>query len=193
MGLQNAALAQPPGAAGGLLRRLEQEQHIPGQFRDMDGHIFGQGQRHGGVAVMAAGVHLSGMNGGIGQSGGLSHRQGVHIRPEGHSLQLSGVEKGTDAAGDGGGDGTAQRLQNRTDVGRGLRQLVIQLRNAVQGTAVIDDRHQHASFKGNLCPQYSTSQSPGTGDTCFFVGFAKRIFPKTADFFKFSLETGDRR
>ena len=150
--LQNAALAQPLGAAGGLLGGLEQEQHVPGQLREMGGDIFRQRQGHGGVAVVAAGVHLPGMRRGIGHSGGFRHRQGIHVRPEGHGLHLPGVKKGADAAGDGAGQGTAQGLQNRADIGHGLRQLVIQLRDAMEGAAVGNNglRHRKGPPGGKL-------------------------------------------
>ena len=120
MGFQNAALTQALGATGSLLGGLEQEQYVSGQSGEVSGHIFRQGQRHGGVAVVAAGVHLSGIRGGVGQTGALCHRQGVHIRPEGHGFSFSGVKKGADAAGDGAGQDTAQRLQNRAGIGHGF-------------------------------------------------------------------------
>ena len=154
MGFQNAALTQALGATGSLLGGLEQEQYVSGQSGEVSGHIFRQGQRHGGVAVVAAGVHLSGIRGGVGQTGALCHRQGVHIRPEGHSFRLPGVEKGTDAAGDGAGQGAVQRLQDRANISHSLGQLVVQLRDAVQSTAVVNNSMGHA---GDLLEEiYST-------------------------------------
>ena len=47
--------------------------------------LFGGCQQHGGVAVMAAGVHFSGMGAGVGKGVELLHRQRVHIGPQTHT------------------------------------------------------------------------------------------------------------
>lgn len=60
--LQHAALTQLSGAAGGLLRRLEEEEHVPGQLGQMLRRILRQGQDHGGVGIVAAGMHPPGMD-----------------------------------------------------------------------------------------------------------------------------------
>ena len=43
------------------------------------GQVFGRSQQHGGVAVVAAGVHQAGVAAGIGQAGRLVDRQRVHV------------------------------------------------------------------------------------------------------------------
>lgn len=45
--LQHAALTQLSGAAGGLLRRLEEEEHVPGRSARCSAGILRQGQDHG--------------------------------------------------------------------------------------------------------------------------------------------------
>ena len=81
------------------------------------------------------------MDGGIGQASGLRDRQSIQVRPEGHGIALSGVKPGADTSGDGGEHPAGQGSQNAPDQLERLRQLVIQLRDAVQGAAVIDDGH----------------------------------------------------
>ncbi|CUX45850.1 hypothetical protein AGR4B_Lc60455 [Agrobacterium tumefaciens str. CFBP 5621] len=79
-------LEQPVGnhgacAAQPFLGRLENEHHrtgkIPG-FRQ----IAGGAEQDGGVHIMPAAVELSGIDGRIGQTGFLRHRQGIHIGPQ---------------------------------------------------------------------------------------------------------------
>ena len=97
--------------------------------------------QHGGVGVVAAGMHPPGMDRGVGQVRGLRHRKRVQLRPKCHGIALPCVEPGADAAGDGREHPAGQRGQNALDQLNRLRQLVIQLRDAVQGAAVIDDGH----------------------------------------------------
>ena len=139
--LQHAALAQLPGTAGGLLRGLEQEQHVVGQFLYVFRCPLRQGEHHGHVAVMAAGVHAPGVLRGIGQTRFLRHGQGIHVCPEGHGIAAAGVKPGADAPGGGRKNLAAQGLQDRTNILDGLRQLIIQLRDAVQTAAMINGRH----------------------------------------------------
>ena len=143
VGFQNAAFAQPFGTAGGFLGGLEQKQHVPGQLRQMGRRIFRQGQSHGGVAVVAAGMHDAWMDGGIRQAGALCHRESVHIRSESHGLGLPGVKIRTDAAGDGAGQDAAQGLQHGSDIAKRFGELGVQFRDAVQGAAVFDDGLKH--------------------------------------------------
>ncbi len=42
-------------------------------------------QQHGGVAVVAAGVHLAGVAAGVGQAGGFGKGQGIHVGPQAHA------------------------------------------------------------------------------------------------------------
>src|SRR5215475_7039375 len=41
--------------------------------------VFGGAQQHGGVPIVAAGMHFARCLGGVGKSGGLGHRQRVHV------------------------------------------------------------------------------------------------------------------
>lgn len=113
--LQHAALTQLSGAAGGLLRRLEEEEHVPGQLGQMLRRILRQGQDHGGVGIVAAGMHPPGMDRGVGQVRGLRHRKRVQLRPKCHGIALPCVEPGADAAGDGREHPAGQRGQNALD------------------------------------------------------------------------------
>ena len=142
---QDAGITQGFGAAGGFLRRLEQEQHVAGQLSQMDGDILRQCQRHGGVAVMAAGVHETGVFRGRGQVCGFRYRQSVHICTEGYRLRFPRVKEGADAADRRCGDGTVQLFQRGADVGDGFRQLPIQFRNPVKITAMVDNRGIHGA------------------------------------------------
>lgn len=80
--LQHAALTQLSGAAGGLLRRLEEEEHVPGQLGQMLRRILRQGQDHGGVGIVAAGMHPPGMDRGVGQVRGLRSPEARPAPPE---------------------------------------------------------------------------------------------------------------
>ena len=93
------------------------------------------------MGIVAAGMHPPGMDRGVGQVRGLRHRKRVQLRPKCHGIALPCVEPGADAAGDGREHPAGQRGQNALDQLNRLRQLVIQLRDAVQGTAVIDGGH----------------------------------------------------
>ena len=99
-------------------------------------HELRQGQHHGGVAVVAAGVHLAGMDRGPGQAGALRNGQSVQIRPEGDGFRFACVKEGAYAAGNGSRDLTGQAFQYGTDVSGGFGQMVVQLRDAVQSPAV---------------------------------------------------------
>ena len=64
-----------------FLRRLEHELDHPVQFRFVGFQNFRRAQQHGGVHIMAAGVHPSVFAGEI-HVGFLGNGQGVHIRPK---------------------------------------------------------------------------------------------------------------
>ena len=77
------ALEQPvgdhrAGAAQALLGRLEDEQGRAVEVAGL-GEVARRAEQHGGVAVMAAGVHLARHRRAIGQVGLLLDRQGVHV------------------------------------------------------------------------------------------------------------------
>ena len=188
--LQHAGLTQLARAAGGLLRRLEEKENVSGQLGQVRCRVLRQGQDHGGVGVVAAGVHPPGVEGGIGQAGGLCHRQGVQLRAEGHGVALSRVEPGADAAGDGGEDAAGQRRQDPLHRLHRLRQLIVQLRDAVQGAAVIHHRHfedlllvrDRLTLLDHTIPQILW---PEQGEDTFFVSFDKTAGAGQAAVFHF--------
>lgn len=65
-------------AAAGFLGRLEDDDDGAGEVAGL-GQIGGSTQQHGGVAVMAAGVHPPFMGRGVRLAGDLGDRQGVHV------------------------------------------------------------------------------------------------------------------
>ena len=80
--LEDSRGAQIPGAAGGLLRRLEYQQDIVCHFY-FPGQPPGQLQQDRHVTVMAAGVHPPFVNRCVRQLGFFLNGQGVHVRAEG--------------------------------------------------------------------------------------------------------------
>jgi hypothetical protein len=66
------------GAGPALLRRLEDEHGGAGEGAGL-GEVARGAEQHGGVAVMAAGVHLAGRLRGIGGAGLFQNGQRVHV------------------------------------------------------------------------------------------------------------------
>jgi hypothetical protein len=79
---QGPFLDHQGGAPGGLLGRLEGEDDVPRQTRPAPGEHPGGRDRHGGVAVVSAGVHRPRDERAVLPPGDLLHRQGVHVRPD---------------------------------------------------------------------------------------------------------------
>ena len=79
---QTAVLDHGTGAGQSFLTRLEHQDHKALEFLFMGFQQFGRTQQHGGMGVMAAGVHFSRALGGIGQAGVLGEGQSIHISPE---------------------------------------------------------------------------------------------------------------
>ena len=85
----HGAIGLHPGRPlGRFLSGLKQQPH-PG--REQLGVALGKlrqqvshPQPHGGVQVVAAGVHQALLGGGVVEAGTLLHRQGIHIHPQGH-------------------------------------------------------------------------------------------------------------
>ncbi len=65
-------------AGAAFLGRLEDHDRVAAEIAGL-GEVFGGAKQHRGVPVMAAGMHLSGDGGLVGQPGGLLDRQRVHI------------------------------------------------------------------------------------------------------------------
>ena len=64
-----------------FLGRLEDEVHRAVKIA-MLGQVLRCRQQHGGVAIMAAGMHFPGVATGMGKGVELLHRQGIHVGPQ---------------------------------------------------------------------------------------------------------------
>ena len=73
------------GAGAALLRRLENHHRGAGKVAGV-GEVLGGAEQHGGVAVMAAGVHLARHGGLVGEIGRFLDRQRVHVGAQPHHL-----------------------------------------------------------------------------------------------------------
>ena len=90
---ENPGFTNGPGSAGGLLGRLEDQKHVVGEAA-LPGQTPGQLEDNGHVAIVAAGVHPTGVARGKRQPRLLCHWQGVHIRPKGQAVILSKIKEG---------------------------------------------------------------------------------------------------
>ena len=79
--LHQAVLDHRAAAGAALLRRLEDDDRGAGEAARL-GEVVRGAEQHGGVAVMAAGVHLARRLGGPGLAGLLVDRQRVHVGAE---------------------------------------------------------------------------------------------------------------
>ena len=103
MGPEHPGGAQVLGPAGGLLRRLEYQQHIVGQVLFIT-QPPGQFQQNGHMAVMAAGVHAALVLRAVVHPVPLLNGQGIRIGPEGHGLLFAEIKIGTQGTFHGGKD-----------------------------------------------------------------------------------------
>ena len=87
-------------AAAVLLGRLEDEMHRAVEVAGF-GQVAGGAQQHGGVAVMAAGMHHAGVLRAVFELVGLGHRQRVHVRPDADCAWRVAVVQGAHQAGAG--------------------------------------------------------------------------------------------
>ena len=87
-------------AGAALLRRLEDHHRRAGEVARL-GEILRGAEQHGGVAVMAAGVHLAGHRRLVGKLARLLQRQGVHVgaQPDHLARAVAGAADDTDHAG----------------------------------------------------------------------------------------------
>ena len=84
--------------AAALFGRLEDEVH--GAFEvALLAHHLGRAQQHGGVAVMATGVHTAGIPRAMLEIVGFIHRQAVHVGAQSDRLQRIALAQGSDDAG----------------------------------------------------------------------------------------------
>ena len=106
-------------------------------------HIFCQGQCHGGVGVVAAGVHEAGMAGRIGKIRTFGQGQGVHVGTECNRLFPACIKVGADTAGRRCCNGTVQRVQYRKNVSSCFGKPVFDLGDPVESTAVLNNGREH--------------------------------------------------
>ena len=85
-------------AAAALLGRLEDEVHGALEVALLAQHL-GRAQQHGGMAVMAAGMHAAGILRAVLEIVGLVHRQAVHVGAQADRLQRIALAQGSDQPG----------------------------------------------------------------------------------------------
>ncbi len=149
-------------AAAALLRRLEDHHRGAGEIARL-GEIARGAQQHGGVAVMAAGVHLARHRRLVRQVGRLLDRQRVHVGAQADRLVRRALAAADDADHAGAAEPVTTSSQPKSfsfsaTVARGAVDVVEQLGMGVQivppfgdfvaqvGDAV-DDRHWSGSWR----------------------------------------------
>ena len=96
--LEQAVFHHLARAAAVLFGGLEDQVH--GAFKAAGARQLLRGaQQHGGVAVVAAGVHHAGVAAGVREFVGLGHRQRVHVGAQAHGARRIAVFKNADHAG----------------------------------------------------------------------------------------------
>ncbi len=169
-------------AGAALLRRLEDHHRRAGEVARL-GEILRGAEQHGGVAVMAAGVHLAGHRRLVGKLARLLQRQGVHVGAQPDHLARAVAGAADDADHAGAPDPrhhlvAAERLELLGDRGGGAVDVVEQLGMGMDvappggdlGMEVgntIDDRHLTAPMARNATDGGRPSQaSPTVGKSC---------------------------
>ena len=122
------------GAGNRLFVGLEQKPHSAAQLRPVVQQHPDGAQQHGGVGIVAAGVHLAVMLRGEGQAGGFLNGQGIHVSAQQHRLAGQAAHNVAPQGGVGGGQGVGKppAVQYLADIGLGQRQLGAHLRDTVQ-------------------------------------------------------------
>ena len=142
--LEDAGLADDLGAARGLLGRLEDHEHAPGQLVQVERQVAGQPERHGHVAVVTAGVHPASVLALEGDPGPLRDGQGVHVGSHGAGPLGAAVEEAAQGGAAGREDPHArvglERPELIQDVGERLVEVEVQLGDAVQVAAVAGEQ-----------------------------------------------------
>ena len=75
----------------GFFTRLKEKTHIAGQSAAVFPERFRQTQIHRCNGVMAAGMHMAGIQGAEGAGNILCQRQGVHVSPKRHRIAGAGL------------------------------------------------------------------------------------------------------
>ena len=130
---QQLVVEHGQGAADALLAGLEDQVHGAVEILRLR-QIAGGAQQHGGVAVMAAGMHPPGRLAFIGEVVGLRHGQRVHIRAQADPARPVAGAQHADHAGlaDAAMHLDPPFLQLRRDDGGGAVLLQPQFRMSVQ-------------------------------------------------------------
>ena len=154
--VHHAVVDHLAAAAAALFGRLEDHHRGAVEVARL-GKIFRGAEQHGGVAVMAASVHLAGDLGGIGYARRLHDRQRIHVGAQANGLARGGLAAADHAddagAADAGHDLVAtERAQFVGDDAGGAVDFVEQLRVLVEvmapgghfvgeGGNTVDDGH----------------------------------------------------
>src|SRR6266581_597389 len=96
--VEEALLDHDAAPAAALLRRLEDEMHRALEIAHL-GEDAGGAEQHGGVAVMAAGMHPTLMRRGMGKGIRLLHRQAIHVGAQADRTQRIAAPQRADDAG----------------------------------------------------------------------------------------------
>ena len=143
--LENAALAHALRAARGLLRRLEHEENVSGELPRSNDSIraprhaidpCGRRKRHGHVAIVAAGMHATGVLARERRSARLVDGKRIHIRPDRRRLGATEVEKRAYRPLARLEDIARKPAEHAAHVGDGPRQVIVKFGNSVEVAAV---------------------------------------------------------
>ena len=136
---QTAFVHHTLGAALIFFIGLEEQFHVAGQFLLMGADQLCRTQQRGGVQIVAAGMHNTGILGGKGQAGLFLHGQGIDIGAQ--TDGLAGLTAADDAQNAGIGTGlafNAHGLQFTEDEGLGTGLTTAQLGVSVDVPADLD-------------------------------------------------------
>ena len=141
--LKQALLDHQPGTAGVLLGGLEDQVQRARELA-VQGQVPGGGQQHGGVAIVATGMHHAVVHAGPGGGAGLVDRQRVHVGAKAQALGSGAVrtapQRGHHAgAGQAAVHGVAPGLQAVGDPLGGAGFLQAQFGMAVQVAPQVDE------------------------------------------------------
>ena len=174
--LEQPLLEHHPAARPHLLGGLEDEVDRAGEVARL-GEVAGGAEQHGGMAVMAAGVHPARLRRGVGQTRRLRDRQRVHVRAQADRAAAGSRPEHADHAGrgDAGVDLVeAEAAQLLGDQRRGAGLLEAELRMGMEVAAPgrhlvvkvadpVDDRHRGHSCKLEAWTSMGPSPTPAAG------------------------------
>ncbi len=167
--VHHAVLDHRLAAGAALFGRLEDDDRSAVEVARL-AQVLGGAQQHGGVAVVAAGVHLARDFRGVGQAGVLQDRQRVHVGAHADDFAGAGLAALDDADDAGPADArhdlvAAEGFELLGDDAGGTVNVVEQLRVLVQiaapggdfvvhpGDAVHDGHGVGSLYGGNFLPE----------------------------------------